>query len=489
MVRALAVAAMVMALGACQAVGPDYHRPAQATINKPDANGAFVSGDEATYSTEPAVDDWWRLYHDPNLDVLVQQALSANTDLRVAAANIARAQAGVDLADADRYPTTSVEAGAGYGRPSAEEQLIPGGKALPDNGTYSVGINISYQLDLFGQISRAVESANANRDAAQAAYEATRITVVAETTRAYVEACSAGREYNVAEHLLDVQQKTTALTERLLQGGRANRIDVTRSLAQEDQVRATLPALQAQKRVALFRLVALLGRAPKEIPEAAATCVQEPHVSHPIPIGDGAALLRRRPDVRRAEYELHMATAEIGVATADLYPKIILGASGGSAGLIDNFGKGDTFKYSLGPLISWEFPNRIRAHARIKSAQAESDAAYARFDGTVLGALRETESTLTVYARDLDRRAMLESARSNAAQAASDTEELYRLGREAFLPVLDADRTLISAEQAVATADSKVASDQVDLFLALGGGWEDTQHTVKPTIAARTASP
>ena len=489
MIRALPVTAMVMALCACAAVGPDYHRPAEASINKPGANGAFVSGDEATYSTAPIVGDWWRLYHDPALNALVQQALIANTDLRVAAANIARAQAGVDLANADRYPSSTVEAGASYGRPSAEEQLIPGGRPLPDEATYDAGLSISYQLDLFGQISRALESANANRDAAQAAYEATRITVVAETTRAYVEACSAGREYLVAQRLLGVQHKSTAITERLLQGGRANRVDVARSLTQEEQVRATLPSLQARKRVALFRLVAMLGRTPKEIPEAAETCVQEPHLSQPIPIGDGTALLRRRPDVRRAEYELHMATAEIGVATADLYPKVTLGAAGGSAGLVDNFGKGDTYKYSLGPLISWEFPNRIRAHARIKSAQAEADAAYARFDGTVLGALRETESALSVYARDLDHRAMLESARSNAAQAASDTEELYRLGREAFLPVLDADRTLISTEQAVASADSKLASDQVSLFLALGGGWEDAQHAVTTRVVARTGAP
>jgi NodT family efflux transporter outer membrane factor (OMF) lipoprotein len=487
--RALAVTAMMMALDACTIVGPNYHRPDQASINKPAANGAFVSGDEVTYSTEPVIGDWWRLYHDPTLDALVQQALSANTDLRVAAANIARAQAGWDLANADRYPTARVEAGADYGRLSAEEQLIPGGHALPDSGTYNLGISVSYQLDLFGQIARAVESADANRDAAHAAYQATRITVVAETTRAYVDACSAGREFEVARRLLAVQQDSTALTERLLQGGRANRIDVTRSLAQEDQVRATLPTLQAQKRVALFRLAALLGLTPKEIPEAAAMCVQEPHLSQPIPIGDGVALLRRRPDVREAEYELHVATAQIGVATADLYPKITLGASIGSAGLTDNFLKGDTFKYSLGPLISWEFPNRMRANARIKSAQADTDAAYARFDGTVLGALRETESALTVYARDLDHRAMLESARNNAAQAASDTEQMYRLGREAFLPVLDADRTRISAEQAVAAADSKLASDQVSLFLALGGGWEDTHVSMGSPEGTRTARP
>lgn len=470
--RTLLMAVAAVSLTAC-AVGPDYHRPDKATINTSSANAAFLGGRESPFSAQPAVGAWWKLYQDPVLNGLIQQGLSANTDLRVAAANIAHAQAGYELAGADQYPTASVQASPGYGRRSAEEELIPtGGQALPAKFVYGTGIGISYQLDLFGQVSRAVESNGANVEAARAAYDATRITVVAEITRAYLEACSASREIGVAEHSLALQGQSTQLTQRLENGGRATSLEVTRSSAQEDQVRATLPALQAQKRLALFRLSALLARTPRDLPQGAEQCVKEPRLQQPIPIGDGSALLKRRPDVRRAEAELHASTAQVGVAAADLYPKIVLGASAGSTGLSENFFNADTFKFSIGPLISWEFPNRLRAHARIHAAQASVDAAYARFDGTVLGALREAESALVVYARDLDRRALLESARQKSVQAAADTQLLYASGRQGYLPVLDADRTLIAAEQAVAAIDSKLASDQVTLFLALGGGWE-----------------
>jgi len=182
--------------------------------------------------------------------------------------------------------------------------------------------------------------------------------------------------------------------------------------------------------------------------------------------------MRRRPDIRRAEFELQSATARIGVATSDLYPKVVLGASIGSVGLDKNFLAADTFKFSLGPLVSWQFPDRTRTQARISAANAEQQAAFARFDGSVLNALKETESALEVYARDLERRALLESARQKASLAARDTEQLFASGRQSYLPVLDATRTLIAAEQAVAAVESKLASDQVNVFLALGGGWD-----------------
>jgi outer membrane protein TolC len=191
-----------------------------------------------------------------------------------------------------------------------------------------------------------------------------------------------------------------------------------------------------------------------------------------IPVGDGLALLRRRPDIRKAEFDLHAATARIGVVAGDLYPKVTLGASIGSAGLDKNFGAADTFKFSLGPLISWEFPDRTRVQARLRAAEAEQQAASARFDASVLTALKEAETALDTYSRDLERRALLAKSRDAAKQAADQTQQLYTLGRSGFLPVLDATRTLIGAEQALASADSKLAADQVNVFLALGGGWQ-----------------
>ncbi|MGJ7506283.1 efflux transporter outer membrane subunit [Variovorax sp. GT1P44] len=461
-------------LTACAAVGPNYERPADAVASSQVANGPFLGAGNPVFDPEPVPQDWWRLYESPTLEALVHEALAANTDLRAAAGNIERALAGLDYADAARNPTTNLLATTTYGRRSAEEELRPG-KALSNNAVYGLGASVSYQLDLFGQIARTIESAQADTGAARAAYDATRVTVVAETTRAFLDVCSFGREIVVAERSVALQEKSTELTRTLFQGGRGNTLDVTRASAQTDQVRAILPVLNAQKRVALYRLAVLTGHAPEDFPRAVQSCEQEPQLTHPIPVGDGASLLRRRPDIRRSEFELHSATARIGVATADLYPKVTLGASIGSVGLNRNFLDSDTLKFSLGPLISWQFPDRSRIQARIRGADAEQQIAFARFDGAVLNALKEVESALETYSRDLERRALLEAARQKASRAADETQQLFALGRQGYLPVLDATRTLTVVEQSVAAADSKLASDQVNVFLALGGGWEEKQ--------------
>lgn len=471
MIRAASALALAALLAACATAGPDYHRPAAAIAERPAANASFVSGNETAFAPAPLPDHWWQLYRDPALDRLVGEALANNTDLRVATANIARAQAALDLAEDDRRPQTALSAAPGYARRSAEEELLPGAP-LPSKFVYSASGSVSYQLDLAGQVKRAVEAADADLAASMAARDSVRVTVAADTTRAYLDACSTAREIAVAKRAVALQARTSELTRRLVRAGRGISLDTTRSAAQEAQVRATLPGLIAARQVALFRLATLTGKPPAEIDAAAAACTTEPRLDRAIPIGDGAALIARRPDIRRAEWELHAATARLGVATAALYPRITLGASLGSVGLARNALAGDTFKFSLGPLISWEFPNRGRIKARIAATQAEIDAGYARFDGAVLGALRETESALTVYARDLDRRAALADAQQAAAKAASDAERLFRAGRTGFLPVLDAQRTAIAADQALAAAESKLASDQVQLFLALGGGWQ-----------------
>ncbi|RDE06417.1 efflux transporter outer membrane subunit [Sphingomonas aracearum] len=471
MLRRVSPALLLALLAGCTTVGPSYQRPAAAIAERPSATGAFVGGNAAPFTPAPLPDRWWKLYSDPVLDRLIKDAVAHNTDLRVASANIARASAALDLAEDARRPQTQIEAAPGYAQRSAEEEMLPGA-ALPPAFVYSARAGISYQVDLAGQIKRAVEAANADVAATQAAYDATKVTVVADTTRAYLDACAAGREVGVARRALALQSRMTGMTQRLIRAGRGISLDAIRSRAQEEQVRATLPTLLGARQVALFRLATLTGHPPAEFDRTVAACAQEPHLDRAIPIGDGAALLRRRPDVRRAELELHAATARIGVAEADLYPRITLGASAGSVGLLRNALDSDTYKFSLGPLISWQFSNRARVRARIASAQAEADAAYARFDGAVLGALRETESALTIYARDLDRRAALGAARDQAARAASDAERLFRAGRTGFLSVLDAQRTLIGTEQTLAAADSRLAADQVQLFLALGGGWQ-----------------
>lgn len=463
---------LTAALAGCAAVGPDYRTPADAAAQRPDAQAPFLESHEAAYRQDAPPGRWWRLYDDPALDGLVEQALAANTDLRVAAANLERAQAATREAQAQQQPSVGVNASPTFGHVSGLQELQPGVDP-PSRWSYSAGASVSYQLDLFGQIRRAVQAASGDEQAARAAYDATRVTVAAETARAYANMCAAGMQLASARHSVEVQTASLDAVERLQRAGRGTALDVTRARGQLQQLQANLPPFQAQQRTALYRLAALTGRTPAQIPASLLQCATAPRLTQAIPVGDGAALLRRRPDIRQAERSLAAATARIGVATADLYPKISLGLSGASGGPAAMFGDRGTFSWSIGPLISWTIPNTGAAQARIAQAEAGTKAAAARFDAAVLNALRETESALTVYARQLDRESALQAAREQSAQAASQARQLFQYGKTDYLTVLDAERTLAANESALAAARAELSSDQIAVFLALGGGWED----------------
>jgi len=471
----LASSAALLLAGCAAVISPPAPLPADAAVHKPAAQGPFIGADSPYVASESVPNDWWRLYESPTLDGLVQQALAANTDLRAAAANLRKAQAALDLASAAKEPSTTLSANPSFGRRSAQEELHPG-TPFPSKFVYGAGFGVSYQVDLFGQIRRSIDAAQADLGSATAARDAVRVTVVAETTRAYLELCSAGHEIVVARNQVDLQSRSTELTQRLASLGRGTPVDVERSSTQQEQVRASIPPLEAQQRVAMVRLAALTGRAPRELPPALGACEQQPQLAKPLPVGDGASLLKRRPDIRRAEFDVLSASDRIGVVTADLYPKVSLGASIASVGTDQYAFRSDSFKFSLGPLISWEFPDRTRVQARIRGAEADRAAALARFDGVVLGALKETESALEVHARDLERQEILQSARTQARNAARDTQRQFEAGRIGYLPVLDALRTLAQVEQNLVATESRVATDQVNLFLALGGGWADAEE-------------
>lgn len=466
--------AALLAVSACSTtVGPNYHVPDEAVMKRPDAAAPFVGSAEKPFTPEPLPKQWWRLYHDSTLDGLVDKAFAANTDLRVAAANLARARAVLSEAEELRRPEASVSAAPAYGRASGAANGLPG--SMADRATYDTGLHVSYQLDLFGKIRRAVEAAGADTEAAEAALDLTRVTVAADTARAYAEACSAGQQIAIAQQSVDLQRKFAESTAQRMKLGRGTALDNSRALGQLEQLRAALPPLEAQRRTALYRLAVLTGETPGNFSKEVAQCVRVPQLAAAIPVGDGAALLRRRPDIRQAERSLAGATARIGVATAELYPQISLGLTAGSTGGLSSLGEGNTFRYSLGPLISWTIPSTGTARVHIEQAEASTAASLARFDGVVLNSLRETETALTAYARELDRNAALKAARDQSALASQQAARLYRFGRTDFLTTLDAERTLASAQAAVAASDAKLASDQVGLFLALGGGWEKAE--------------
>jgi NodT family efflux transporter outer membrane factor (OMF) lipoprotein len=489
MKKALLASLSALALAAC-AAGPNYVAPtppAKAAAPfvgaaSPSANSSpNPSPNPSVVATDTNV-HWWRLYNDPVLDGLVADALKANTDVRVAVARLDVARASLRGARSDRLPQTGVEASPSYSRIPAFERL-PG--MAPEYGTVDVGLNVAYELDLAGRVRRNIEAARGDLGAAVADADAVRVAVVAATTRAYVDAASSAERQAVAERVVDLLDKAVSLTAKRVEAGRAERLDLIRITTLRDQRAALVPAIIAERQAALFRLATLTGRTPQELPEAAAARTTTPRLDQPIPVGDGAALLARRPDIRAAERRLAASTARIGVATADLYPRITLGGSVGSTGtsFSDMFG-GGPLRWLLGPTISWSFPNTGAVRARIAGAEAESRGALAAFDGTVLGALEETETAMSTYARELDRRAALQAARDGAANAARITRARQREGQIDFLEVLDAERTFADADAELAASDARIAAAQVDLFRALGGGWQGAGNALSTKAAS-----
>lgn len=458
-------------LAGCQTVGPDYRGPPPtAVVNAPTAQGAFLSSADPVFSAVPAPDRWWRLYDSSQLDELVSTALTANTDLHSAQANLERSQALLLQAQAARQPTVGIDMQPSYQQLSVAS-YVRNADSLPTLGLYQAGISISYELDLFGRLRRGLEAAGADDEAAQAAFELTKITVAAETARAYADVCNAGEELISARRSLELQMQSADTIQRLVSAGRASSLDFTRSSGQVAQLRASIPILEAGRTNALYRLAALTGKPPAEYPKPVESCAGAPRLQEPIPIGDATALLRRRPDVREAERELAAASARIGVAVADLYPRVTLGVGVGSSGAMVNLLKAPTNQFGIGLGIHWQ-ANQSLARARIAEAGALQKRALAQFDGVVLAALRDTESAMVAYSRHIERDQDLASAHARASEAEHQARQLFVAGKIDFLTLLDAQRTLASAAEAVAASHGQLADDQVTLFLALGGGWE-----------------
>jgi NodT family efflux transporter outer membrane factor (OMF) lipoprotein len=447
--------------------GPDYHAPSFPQT----AAGPFVSKSNHTDTAKSPPVEWWKLYDDPTLNRLVQEALMANTELRVALANLGRAQAIYKQAQGELIPSTSLSANTSYGR---DQATWTGEGQAPTQWSYSGGLDASYELDLFGRVRRDIEAAQDDTDTVAADYDATRVMVVAETTRAYVDACAQGRSIDVTQSSIALARRSLELISHQAQAGTASNLDLERAGVTLAQAQATLPPLQSQRDATLFELAALMGRTPLQVPAAARTCSKMPEIAGELPVGDGIALLRRRPDVRQAERQLAGDTARIGVAVADLYPRVSLGASG-------NYLRNDTLKgnhtwsFSVGPLISWTFPNMVAARSRLAQAKAQTAASLAHFDGTVLNALKESEQALSAYDGAMQQHETLTEARNRAEKAFQLAEEQYRVGAISYLDVIVAQNTLIDTRLQVASADQRVGNAQISVFKALGGGWEKTK--------------
>lgn len=457
-------------------VGPNYRSPAL----PPNATAPLVSLDPAAETPDPPPDAWWRLYNDPRLDRLVQEALRANFNLAAADSNLSAARAVLSAAHANRYPSTEVIGDGIYGRDAITDEILELNGHPPQSiWLFEDVFQASYEVDIFGRVHRAIETANANADAVAAARDSARVVVAAETTRAYAAVCALGEELEAAYHSLGVVSREAEITVHRHEAGANSDFDVARAEALEAQVRSAIPPLEGQRRMALFELTALLGRPPANAPTDVNDCIAPPHLEALIPVGDGAALIKRRPDVRQAERRLAAATAQIGVATADLYPRIrLVGLYGGAASelsqLDTNLGK----TWGVGPSISWSFPNMAAPRARVRQAKAGQAAALAAFDAVVLNALKEAEQALAAYRAALDNRQSLGDAQTKIHTAFGMAHDQFLAGAVSNLDLLTTEQTRVAIDASTASSDAVLILDQIAVFKALGGGWRPESRDV-----------
>ena len=419
-------------------------------------------------ASEPFEAAWWEQFRDPVLDDLVRRALAADLDLRIAAARVDEARALLGAARRVRWPAAIAD----VARDNSKGQLpnISSTERV-ELDSYEAGFSTFWELDLFGRVRRGVEAARADAEAADADLRDAQVLVAAEVARTYLELRGAQKRLSVARANSRNQSETLELTRVRLDLGRGSELDVASAAARLAATEATIPPLTAIEAIAAHRLAVLLGLRPGELDQEVAHQEIPPHLTT-VAVGAPEDLLRRRPDVRAAERDLAAATARIGVAKADLFPRLTLsGFIGFIAGDAADLGESSSRAWSVSPVLSWAgFDSGVRA--RIVASEARAEGALAAYESTVLRAIEETENAFVIYGQGRQRLGSVVEQAAASRRAADLARVQYREGALDFLRLLDAERTLLQAEDEVATAETDLNTSVVGIYRALGGGWE-----------------
>ena len=455
-----ALSLLALAMAGC-AVGPDYRAP------QPEP-ARIAHAEDSDYDRSRFESAWWHQFEDPTLDALVVQALAENRELRIAYSRLRAARAIRDDDANDRFPTVTAGASADIGKaqqPGVTERRVNAER-------YDLGLDMAWELDLFGRIQRRLEASDAQAEAAEAELYQLQVSLIAELVDAYGQLRGAQLRERIARDNLANQRDSHELTEQLRDAGMGSELDVLRADARLAATEASLPQLQAQQARARNRIATLLGQradrlavdlSPRDLPA----------ITKALPIGDPGELLRRRPDIRAAERRLAASTADVGVATADLFPRVSLsGFLGFTAGRGSQIGSSAARAWSVGPSISWAAFDLGSVRARLRGAKADADAALASYEQQVLLALEESANAFSDYGKRQERLVSLVRQSEASRAAAQQAAIRYREGTTDFLVLLDAEREQLSAEDAQAQAEVELYRGVVALYKALGGGWQ-----------------
>jgi multidrug efflux system outer membrane protein len=469
--RAAALVAALMLAG-CTTVGPDHATPAVAL------EAGFIGAGASAINSQPVREDiatFWRGFDDPALTALVERALAANGDVRIAQARLQEARASQDEADAAAGPGAGLDSSVQRSvRPLTQQ---PGATRSERTGsTYDASFIAGWELDLFGRLRRGSEQAAALAEAGAAGVAAAQTAVAAEVARNYLELRGLQQRLQLTQASLVNQREVLAITRVRVDNGRGTQLDLERAQGLVASTEATLPALQNAIERSLFRLATLTAQPPRALMAA----LQAPAPLPGLPVRDLSALpagtpaqwLQRRPDILLAERQLAAATAAIGVARGDLYPRISLsGLLGLNAASASGLGSSDALRYSLGAALSWTPFDSGAIRARIRASEARSLQSLASFEQTVAAALEETEGAFSSYTRNAQRVEGLLTAERSANEASRLARLRHEAGLTDFLAVLDAERELLSSREQRVQSQVATATSLVAVYRALGGGW------------------
>jgi outer membrane protein, multidrug efflux system len=480
--------ACLAAVAGCM-VGPNYHRPSVDLQHKwvaPEAANSSTAAMLGVPTSRPSTiqpggdlpEKWWTTLGDATLNSLVDRAIRSNLDLRAAAARMRQARAQWAGAKAGLFPTANV--GAGYDYEHNYGPLFPA--ETTDYNFYAAGFDATWELDVFGGTRRAIEEAG---DSLQAQAEARRdvlVSLIAEVCLDYVELRTAQQRAAIATDNLRIARDSLSLAQRLRAAGVVGDLDVTRAQAEVTLTAANLPAFDIEAKQSIHALGVLLGESPDRLLAELSPAGPIPRPPQKVPVGLPSGLLRRRPDVRRAERELAAATASIGVAESDLYPKFTL---------TGDFGVGATdtstlFNWSsryvgIGPSARWLLFDAGRVLANVDSQRAVREELLADYQQTILVAVRDVEDAAVAFQREQDSRDLYRQTVEANAETVRIANDQYANGLIGFLTVLDAERSLFASEDSLAVSNGAISLDLVALYKALGGGWESVEKEAPRT--------
>ena len=477
----LSIPLAVMLLLAGCAVGPDFQRPATTV---PGAWSGLTGKDTISQTSittsQPAqLVAWWETFNDPILSSLVERAILSNLDLRQAAARIRQARSTRGIAVSGLFPeidantsyNRSLNSSASFGSTgstSLQPDLAPSPHEL-----FQGGLDAAWEIDIFGGVRRSVEAAQANLQATVEDRRAVLVSLVAEVGVNYVGLRGFQQQVLIARHHLETQKHTAEITRKRFEAGFVSGLDAANANALVATTESQIPVLESSTQAAIYSLSVLLGLQPAALAEELSSDQPIPTTPPEVPVGLPSDLIRRRPDIRRAEAQLHADTANIGVATADLFPKFSLTGSFGFLSTdLSSLTNWSSKFWSYGPTVNWPIFTAGRIRWNIELQKAFRDEDLAAYEQIVLTALKDVETALVAYAKEQERNRSLGVAVENNRKAVDLSTRLYVAGKSDFLNVLVAQRALNTSEDALVQSTRNQATNLIALYKALGGGWE-----------------